>query len=148
MGCYERDWGKVTNEKNGGQGNKRMLKEKEIEVSVEIVLKKIAGYSTAQREVTIVSQDASRFSRDASRFSRDASRFPRDESRFSRDASRFSRGESRFSRVHCKYRPKASSSGVFELLCLYTLHESLFWGIVSKVELLGWRGKRSYDFHS
>ena len=55
---------------------------------------------------------------------------------------------SRFSRVHCKYRPKASSSGVFELLCLYTLHESLFWGIVSKVELLGWRGKRSYDFHS
>ena len=84
-------------------------------------------YSTAQREVTIVSRDASRFSR---------------------DASRFSRGESRFSRVHCKYRPKASSSGVFELLCLYTLHESLFWGIVSKVELLGWRGKRSYDFHS
>ena len=44
MGCYERDWGKVTNEKNGGQGNKRALKEKEIEVSVEIVLKKIEGY--------------------------------------------------------------------------------------------------------
>ena len=44
MGCYERDWGKVTNEKNGGQGNKRVLKEKEIEVSVEIVLKKIEGY--------------------------------------------------------------------------------------------------------
>ena len=43
-GCYERDWGKVTNEKNGGQGNKRTLKEKEIEVSVEIVLKKIEGY--------------------------------------------------------------------------------------------------------
>ena len=105
-------------------------------------------YSTAQREVTIVSRDASRFSRDASRFSRDESHFSRDASRFSRDASRFSRGESRFSRVHCKYRPKASSSGVFELLCLYTLHESLFWRIVSKVEFLGWRGKRSYDFHS
>ena len=30
--------------KNGGQGNKRALKEKEIEVSVEIVLKKIEGY--------------------------------------------------------------------------------------------------------
>ena len=44
MGCYERDWGKVTNELNGGQGNKRALKEKEIEVSVEIVLKKIEGY--------------------------------------------------------------------------------------------------------
>ena len=38
-----RYWGKVTNEKNGGQGNKRALKEKEIEVSVEI-LKKIEGY--------------------------------------------------------------------------------------------------------
>ena len=97
-------------------------------------LKGLYMYSTAQREVTIVSRDASRFSRDASRFSR--------------GESRFSQGESRFSRVHCKYRPKASSSGVFELLCLYTLHESLFWGIVSKVELLGWRGKRSYDFHS
>ena len=44
MGCSERDWGKVTNENNGGQGNKRALKEKEIEVSVEIVLKKIEGY--------------------------------------------------------------------------------------------------------
>ena len=44
MGCYERDCGKVTNEKNGRQGNKRTLKEKEIEVSVEIVLKKIEGY--------------------------------------------------------------------------------------------------------
>ena len=44
MGCYERDWGKVTNEKNGGQGNKRTLKEKEIDISVEIVLKKIEGY--------------------------------------------------------------------------------------------------------
>ena len=76
------------------------------------------NYSTAQREVTIVSRDASRFSRDASRFSRDESRFSRDASRFSRDASRFSRGESRFSRVHCRYRPKAWSSGVFELLCL------------------------------
>ena len=41
---YERDWSKVTNEKNGGQGNKRALKEKEIEVSVEIVLKKKEGY--------------------------------------------------------------------------------------------------------
>ena len=30
--------------KNGGQGNKRALKEKKIEVSVEIVLKKIEGY--------------------------------------------------------------------------------------------------------
>ena len=30
--------------KNGGQGNKRALKEKEIEVLVEIVLKKIEGY--------------------------------------------------------------------------------------------------------
>ena len=29
---------------NDGQGNKRALKEKEIEVSVEIVLKKIEGY--------------------------------------------------------------------------------------------------------
>ena len=44
MGCYKRDWGKVTNEKHGEQGNKRALKEKEIEVSVEIVLKKIEGY--------------------------------------------------------------------------------------------------------
>ena len=35
--------GKVTNEKNGRQGNKRALKEKEMEVSVEI-LKKIEGY--------------------------------------------------------------------------------------------------------
>ena len=43
MGYYERDWGKVTNEKNGGQGNKRALKEKEIEVSVEVI-KKIEGY--------------------------------------------------------------------------------------------------------
>ena len=34
-------WGKVANEKNGGQGNKHVLKDKEIEVLVEIVLKKI-----------------------------------------------------------------------------------------------------------
>ena len=44
VGCYERDCSKVTNEKNGGQGNKRALKEKEIEVLVKIVLKKIEGY--------------------------------------------------------------------------------------------------------
>ena len=44
VGYYKRDWGKVTNEKNGGQRNKHALKEKEIEVSVEIVLKKIEGY--------------------------------------------------------------------------------------------------------
>ena len=43
MGYYKRDWGKVTNEKYGGQGNKHALKEKEIEVSVEN-LKKIEGY--------------------------------------------------------------------------------------------------------
>ena len=35
---------KLQMKKNGGQGNKRALKEKEIEVSVEIVLKKIEGY--------------------------------------------------------------------------------------------------------
>ena len=40
MGCYERDWGKVTNEKKWRTGKQ----EKEIEVLVEIVLKKIEGY--------------------------------------------------------------------------------------------------------
>ena len=35
---------KLQIKKNGGQGNKRTLKEEEIEVSVEIVLKKIEGY--------------------------------------------------------------------------------------------------------
>ena len=46
MGCYKRDWGKVTNEKNGGQGNKRVLKEKEmiLKSRLKLFLKKIEGY--------------------------------------------------------------------------------------------------------